>query len=134
MGPLPLLFWPSGRIDRWTALPGDSIYILVEGTSSHTSDPTAQAPFRVVPNPARNKLFFDLPHGVDALAVFDPTGRMVRRLRCNGTGRLEWNRTDGRGARLPAGTYFVAPVRSHIRRGRTTREIVGPAARIVLTD
>lgn len=79
--------------------------------------PMSGAPIPVLsvhPNPFRpvTTLRYTLARTEDVrVTVFDVTGRLVRRLdvgsRPAGDHRLLWDGRDGRGRRVPAGTYFV---------------------------
>jgi hypothetical protein len=69
---------------------------------------------RVVPNPASGSVVFatDADHaGTRRLNVFDPTGRLVRRLEvssdASGPLALRWDARDERGRTLPPGVYVV---------------------------
>ena len=76
--------------------------------------PGAGLRLRAEPNPARGAVALsvaaDAP-GIQDLAVYDVTGRMVRRLASGwydrGTRQVRWDGRDAWGARVPAGVYLV---------------------------
>jgi hypothetical protein len=81
-----------------------------------------------VPNPFRNSTqirFRMAEPGVAAVAILDAVGRHVRHLgerhHAAGHTQIEWDGRDERGARAPAGVYFVA---LRTRQGMQRRRIV----------
>lgn len=84
------------------------------------SNPVRSVPrLRIVPNPARDQVYFRIdmagdPVGVSSaiggwvLSLHDATGRLAHRLHLPATAAwVEWNRTDQCGHRLPAGFYLA---------------------------
>lgn len=68
--------------------------------------------FRIHPNPASSdRLQLSLPGDQEwTVEVFDVGGRQVQSLRAQRSGvttTLDWDRTDGQGRRLAAGTYWM---------------------------
>jgi hypothetical protein len=74
------------------------------------------------PNPFRGSVtipVFAAPSPTPAkIEIFDVTGRRVSEQVVPPNGRLEWDGTDTRGRRVPAGVYFVRPL-GHTRVGAT---------------
>jgi hypothetical protein len=92
---------------------------LVRGTSTAAVDDGAALPaidpgIRLFPNPGRAEAAIEFGlqgSGVVGLWIYDAGGRLVRAidggLRAPGRQRIEWDRRDSSGARVPAGTYFL---------------------------
>jgi len=65
---------------------------------------------RVFPNPARNMIFI---HGIkeDVIAIYDVTGRLVRRIISLGSlrkeGVISWDCRDEKGKEVRSGVYFI---------------------------
>ena len=85
----------------------------VAGTvTAVTLSPSVPSPLRVFPNPFRGSARI-LGFGREEIAVYDVSGRLVRRVRPAASGAasgvlpVDWDGTDHRGHRLPTGIYFV---------------------------
>jgi hypothetical protein len=85
-----------------------------------STSPPAPPVLRVFPNPFRASTRIEAPSG-EAVSVYDVTGRRIRRWSPAGPSTsvgirpVEWDGTDHRGHRLPAGIYFVKSGRIIVR-------------------
>ncbi|MEO0225539.1 MAG: hypothetical protein ABIL05_01155, partial [candidate division WOR-3 bacterium] len=59
-----------------------------------------------LPNPVRSKLKIILPRCPGSLVFYDAQGRKVREIRLSGQDSYEWDLTDAKQQKLPAGIYF----------------------------
>ncbi len=87
----------------------DSLGLAVGETHASPARPQA-LPLFCEPNPFRTKTAISLQPNADSqarLAVFDASGRCVRRFTVNRTPCVVWNGTDELGRPLPSGAYFV---------------------------
>ncbi len=111
---LQLTTWTSteadGYVVRYSDLTATDVMgtVLPAGVALHLGAPT--------PNPARGATRIEyrssVASGVLSAEVFDIAGRRVRTLRAGSagsarTGVLQWDGRGDRGARVPAGVYFV---------------------------
>lgn len=92
----------------------DPINVLITGVEE--GEPVVPVDYylsRAVPNPSRSEisLEYGIPRESDVeVSVYDATGRKVAvlvngRMKA-GRYRVRWNGRDGRGAKVPSGTYF----------------------------
>lgn len=113
--------------DAGLLVPGLTTYDLGLSIGGNTGvgdgGPAALRPLRVEPNPASGRVWFAADAEQDGWAVadvLDLQGRVVRHLGPEWLGareRFEWDRTDARGLRAPAGVYLV-----RVTRGDRMRE------------
>lgn len=90
------------------------------GLAERPGPAPAGAGFAVAPSPALNRLRFDWEGPAADVALFDVTGRELRRFRAQSPG-FAWNRRDEAGRRVPAGTYLA---RLETPAGSATRAVV----------
>ena len=77
------------------------------GIGSGRSKAVSARALGVAPNPASARLQFNWSGTARSLAVFDRSGRLVRRFEAPAGNSLAWDRTDCRGRSTSAGVYFV---------------------------
>lgn len=110
------LFWSAS--DAWVFDASTGLWsgVEIEGGSAGAMEPlepgSLESGLAVRPNPAvGDQIQFELPGGPTwEVEIFDVTGRQVRSLRpadATSPHRIEWNRTDETGLRVPAGMYWV---------------------------
>ncbi|MEK7314790.1 MAG: T9SS type A sorting domain-containing protein, partial [Candidatus Eisenbacteria bacterium] len=93
---------------------------LAASAAGAALSPPAPAVLRVYPNPFRGSTWIEA-RGDEGVAVYDISGRLVRKWRASGvTGaagilRVDWDGTDLRGRRIPAGIYFAKAGRKIVR-------------------
>jgi subtilisin family serine protease len=101
---------------RWLPLPPDQARFGFTVSGVVRREPVTGVPvdggrerprLRLSPNPFRGSVTIDAPPG-SRVRVFDPQGRVVRRLSSDGTMRhLSWDGRDDRGSAVRPGLYFV---------------------------
>jgi hypothetical protein len=105
------VIWPDGRISEFEDVPANRLMNIVWPGDSSTA---AARPLLAVPNPFRGSVLVTLQLGVptdNVLEVFDPRGRLVRRLLPSfyrgAHAVFMWNGSGPTGRRLADGIYYL---------------------------